>query len=143
MYSGLILLLSACIAAVLIILIMFHFDNQILWKKNQDSLTYEQLKIQKTNAVLNKQMKIWLAKKQNVNKKYYRAVIKGFGSTGKINKGYGTIKSNVKRFYVSNDQITVQQSMLKFRGMVFSGSWQLIPITPQQYIYCVISERLQ
>lgn len=143
MYSGLILLLSACIATVLIILIVFHFDNQILLKKNQDSLTYEQIKIQKTNAVLNKQMKVWLAKKQNINKQYYRVVIKGFGSTGKLNKGYGTIKSNVKRFYVSNDQITVQQSILKFRGMVFSGSWQLIPITPQQYIYSVISERLQ
>ena len=139
-YGIIMLMLFLGICSVYYCIVVFHFDNKALATKNKNSLTYEQIKVKKTETILNKEMKQWLQKKENLNKNYYRIIVKGYGSTGSFEKGFGIIKSNIKKFYMSQGQFQIEGNLLKFNGMIFCGNWEIIPIEPQEYIYNIITD---
>ena len=140
-YGITIVTLTLSIIALFAIITQFHFDHKKFEQKNKNSSTYSQMKTKQEKLVLNPDMKKWLENKQNTNKKYYKIIIKGFGSNGQIKNGFGIISSSLRIYYVQADEFVVEGAILKHRDMLFCGSWQILPVTPQDYICNVINNK--
>ena len=80
-------------------------------------------------------MKKWLDKHDTRQKRYYRAVIKGYGSHVQLLSGNGLGTPSVKHFFVSEQQVQIENNILKLPQGMFCGNWELIYITPEQYIF--------
>lgn len=93
------------------------------------------VKFKNEKIVLTDKMKQWLSNKNVYENKYYRAVIKGYGSHAELLQAGGLIIPSVKHFYVSNKQFEIQGNILKINDNIFCGNWQLINISAEEYIY--------
>ena len=133
--------LTLIVSLVSLIIMAFYCIYQIhasndYWKKQfvvadtQYVIRFKQQKI-----VLNEQMEKWLKTTNVKQRKYYRAVVKGYGSHIEFLSGSGFGTPSVKHFFVSDQQIVIDGNILKLPVGIFCGNWQLINITPEQYIY--------
>ena len=71
-------------------------------------------------------MKKWLNDPANANHKYYRVVVKGYGSYAKMINGTGIERYGVKHFYVRDDQYKINEyrTTIELRtGEIFCGNW--------------------
>ena len=137
-YGVVISILLILIVAAYSTIMYFYIDNKNFVHKNEQSPSYLQLKTKKQYLVLNPQMKKWLSNEQNLNRKYFKIIIKGYGSNGQIVRGYGQVKVGLRIYYVTQSQFTVVYGVLQYHGMMFGGNWQILPVTPQDYV-CNVS----
>lgn len=133
------LIASLIILIVMSIYCIFQFQaSNNYWKEKfiiadtQYVVHFKQQKIQ-----LTQQMKKWLEQPNVRQKKYYRAVVKGYGSHMQLLSGSGLGTPSVKHFFVSESQISIQGCILKLPQGLFCGNWELIYITPEQYIFYI------
>ena len=131
---------------LLIILVFFTaaqvYTSNAYWKHRFKTVTvYKRIQDKPQKITLNQAMKNWLNDSNNKNMKFYRVVIKGYGSYGEVLHGSGVVRSNIKHFYLTEQQITVEGNVLKITDGIFCGNWELIPITPQEYIYNKINAK--
>ena len=107
-----------------------YWKHQFLVANTQYVVRFKQQKI-----VLNEQMQKWLKENNVRQNKYYRAVIKGYGSHIQFLSGNGLGTPSVKHFFVNDKQVSIQGDILILPQGRFCGNWQLINITPEQYIF--------
>ena len=140
MWWSLIVSLVVLIIVSFYCIFQFHNANKY-WKKQfviADSQYVINFKPQK--IILNDQMKKWLSNPKVREQKYYRVVVKGYGTHIQFLSGYGLGVPGVKHFFVSSKQISIQGSILKMSEHMFCGNWQLINITPEQYIFYIFKK---
>lgn len=116
-------------------IVQFSLSNEY-WKRQFDVANTQYIvRFKEEKIILDNRMKQWLSKEGVRQKKYYRAVIKGYGSHIEILQGGGYGSPSVKHFFVSESQVSIQGELLKLPVGLFCGNWELINITPEQYIF--------
>ena len=123
------------IVIVFFTLIEVYLSNHYWKNKFKNVTVYKTINDIPKKIILSQPMKQWIKQNAHHKVKYYRVVVKGYGAYGELLHGSGVVRSNIKHFYLTDRDIFIDGNVLRTKNGIFCGSWQLIPITPEQFIY--------
>lgn len=110
-----------------------HGTNQFWEEKFQKANTQYILTFKNEPIVLDENMNEWL--KANKDGKYVRVVIRGYGSHAELANAGGVITPSVKIFFLRENEIRIEGSILYLPQGIFCSNWDIIPISAQEYIF--------